>query len=414
MKPKNLILIIAFMLTTACVQDHEIITSKIHYAQPQQEFAKPFETFINSCHNTRDNSFTFPESYGGAYLSSSGDFIVNTTDISDENQQYLSELINIDGIIFNTCSYSYNQLLSVKQEIDNYLINNSGTIKLNNIKSAYIDICENNVIVTLKNCSPSHISEFKANICNSDTIKFIQSELQTKDNLSDNTSKICKVSTRAAIGNQTLNLSTGMCLCDDVTNPDSLTFSSIAYRARLYNGTNGFVTSANIATSYNCNAYYYFNGVKHLAGSCVVRQSSNNINAAFYQFTGSSLSNILPYNGYTCTYSTTTPPQPAAFTPNTTVAFYGTKTLELNNGEPSKSVIVGNNCTIVGYGNITYTGLAMSRYSTQESADCGGLVAGLESSRVLRVYGIHLIRDGINSYFIPAYNINQAFGLTIY
>lgn len=414
MKTKNLAFIAVSIIITACSNEFSESVTRLKPLTDSnlQKNIAAYETFVQQCYDTRTNVEHYPDFYGGAYLSSTGDFTVKLTDISVDNEVAVKELIGLDDLIFEKCSYSYNQLLSVKSIIDNYMTTHSGTTHLDNIQSVYVDVFENKVVVCLKQCTNSSIIDFESRIVKSALIKFVDVSFFESDsrithdsnNTNDNTSSKTRV----------LTLSTGDCLCDNHTNADSLTYTSVAYRAMHLSGTTGFVTSG-LTSSPGNNVYRYNLGVKDIVGITTLSMTQGNISAAFCQSIGAtSIDNSLLYNNAFFTYSTTTPPQPNAFMPGATTIFYGAKTLEVNNGRPTTSTITGANCTVTGYGNIVYTGLAMSRYSTQESADCGGLVASTESSRILRVYGIHLIRVGANSYFVPAYSINQTFGLTIY
>lgn len=415
MKTKNLAFIAVSIIITACSSEfNEPITLlKQPTNSNHQKNIAAYETFVQKCYDTRTNVEHYPDFYGGAYLSNTGDFTVRLTKISSENKAIIKELIGLDDLVFEQCSYSYNQLLSVKSIIDNYMTAHSGTIYLDNIQSVYVDVFENKVIVCLKQCTHSSIIDFESSVVKSELIKFVtpsffdtDTKVTAYDSNNINSDTLSKT--------RVLTLSTGDCLCDNHINSDSLTYTSVAYRAMLQSGTTGFVTSG--LTSSPGNTVYRYNlGIKDAAGITTLSMTQGNINAAFCQSIGTtSIDNSLIYNNAFFTYSTTTPPQPNAFMPGATTIFYGAKTLEVNNGRPTTSAITGANCTITGYGNVVYTGLAMSRYSTQESADCGGLVASTESSRILRVYGVHLIRIGVSSYFVPAYSINQTFGLTIY
>ncbi len=367
-----------------------------------------YETFVKNCVNTRDNTEIYPYHYGGAFLSENGNLIVKTTDLTPENQQDILNQFGVDDITFIECEYSYNDLLNVKSQIDDYLIRNSQTEKLDNIQSVYIDVQKNRVVVCLDSCLENDIAKFKSEIYSSELIEF-----EEHKNISNGENKTTKARFNKQSHVINVNLSTGNLLCDNHSNLDSLTYASVAYRAQHNSGIKGFVTSANIAKYYGETIYSCI-GLKIPVAMTMLSKQQDDINAAFCQLTGATIDNNLLYNNAYFTYSTVAPPQPNAFMPGNTVLFYGANAMSSNNNLPISSSIYGANCTVVGYNNVTYTGLIMSRYLTQNGADCGGLVAGLYAIRQLRVYGIHLITIGSNSYFIPAYTINQEFNLSIY
>ena len=145
-------------------------------ANSQSDFPEKADELAQEQYRTLMVSFGFedsltdiiyPDNYGGSYINDEGVFVVLTTSASNREvdiARYLSGTYIVDD-----ANYSYNELLSMKNNIDDammHLQNNTSVydsedvLLLNSISSFYISQKDNSVVVGITDLSDDKINTF--------------------------------------------------------------------------------------------------------------------------------------------------------------------------------------------------------------------------------------------------------------
>jgi len=176
-----------------------------------------------------DNIIIYPNYYGGMYINSDGELIIQVTKDDNLNKtktdnKYNSYINSVDSKNIKYVENSYNALEKINNEIIAYFTNNGE--KINGFIGNYIDVYSNHVIVELKNNSIEEQNEFKEKVINSELITFVKSEEKSLT-ASYNAGAKYTFSYSKTEGN-TIKFYTNSC--------------SIGYRAKR-KGVSGFVTA---------------------------------------------------------------------------------------------------------------------------------------------------------------------------
>lgn len=226
--------------------------------------------------NTKTNNNEYPDYIGGLYIDTKDNNMViqiveeNIPSAIKSREEYnlYDEVLSIDeDARVEYVSHSYNEIEEVIKILENYYSKN---YEDGNINGYYDDIVNNRVVVEMKNCTESEISEFKKNVIDSDLIYFTESK---------------GVSTYSVYmpGSNILPLA-----------------CSVGFRARL-NGVNGFVTAGHCTKNVD----------QVVAGFGVVkkRRFSGNVDASWIRLdAGNSIGNGLAYHassGFSLTLNNT-------------------------------------------------------------------------------------------------------------
>lgn len=319
---------------------------------------------------TNSDEMIYPDYYGGSYINDVGQLVVLVT----EDSQEASVLSDNANIIYESCTYSYNELLSVMNELNSYKFRRSNNAIASNFNEFGIYDSENRIIVKLDNLSDESIQEFKENVCDSDAIIFEQGYGPVNAEVNVNAGSAISYSDGSA---------------------------SVGYRVKR-NDTVGFVTAGHAADSVGKSITY--NGTTF--ASCVATQQGGSVDAAFCAITNSNYTPTNTLSGTSNTLSTTIS-EPGE---GTTINKIGMTT-----GHTSGKVLC-TNATATFTSGATLTNLTSADYNSA-AGDSGGVVYSyISSSNTRLTLGIHTgaSNDGITRYFTKANQINAALGTSRY
>lgn len=138
----------------------------------QESAVAAYDELMASFATTYSNSGEkiYPDYYGGSYINDAGQLIVYVTD----NVQRPAVLSDNANVVYEPCTYSYNELLSVMDTLNNYKFSRSNDAIASNFNEFGLYDSENRIIVKLDDLSDESIKEFKENVCDSAVIKFEQ------------------------------------------------------------------------------------------------------------------------------------------------------------------------------------------------------------------------------------------------
>lgn len=318
------------------------------------------------------DNIQYPEYYGGAYINDNNKLVIYVTEnIKTNSKASLSNIMNSQDVIIRKGKYSYNQLNGIMDKINDFKIKNPNLPISDNFLCYYLSDSGNEVVVELQNFDVSSIRAFKETVCNSETIKFIQSKGKPYDLANVNPGNMVTIgSTRGSVG----------------------------YRAKL-SGKEGVVTAGHVIS---LNNYLEFGGMTF--AKCTKYQYSGSVDASFCEILtppGYTPTNTLVVNGVSSTLSTTIS-EPGV---GTTINKIGQKT-----GHSSGKILNSNASLTVN--GITITNLT-SASLTADSGDSGGLVYSIVGS-IRYTLGIMKGKAGNVAYYCKANKVNTALGTTRY
>ena len=337
----------------------------------QESAVAAYDELMASFATTYSNSGEkiYPDYYGGSYINDAGQLIVYVTD----NVQRPAVLSDNANVVYEPCTYSYNELLSVMDTLNNYKFSRSNDAIASNFNEFGLYDSENRIIVKLDDLSEESIKEFKENVCDSAVIKFEQGcgPIETE-----------------------VNVNAG----------DKISFSggsaSVGYRVKR-DGVVGFVTAGHAANSVGKSIMY--NGTT--IASCEATQQSGNADAAFCAITNSDYSPTNTLSGTSNTLSTTIS-EPGV---GTVINKIGMKT-----GHTSGKVL-STNVTITFSSGATISNLTSADYESGPG-DSGCVVYSYIGSTGARLtLGIHTGASGSGTrYYTKANEVNAALGTSRY
>lgn len=318
----------------------------------------------------------FPESYAGAYTNRNLDLVVllaeetTTTARSISNgQETITAAANTDDIIFSTAQYSYRTLVSLMDDVYQYIENGNNGDDGFNIVSYALDDYNNRVIVGLDNISVSAINAFKATVTDSPAIDFV---VVDTDDISDDT---------------TLKPGLG-------TDMGSIAFH--IYKLENNEYVEGFVTAAHC---YDPGDPVKVNGTTVADAHGTAWQYGGNMDAVFCVMrSGHSFSNTISYIGGTLREGID-----ANLSQGHPVTMVGCST----EGSDGTIQTISYGYTI---GGVSFYDLAGSNY-TRQGGDSGGIVISTRTGTNW-IAGVHKGTGGGYSAFSKAINITPGLDLT--
>lgn len=369
----------------------EIINKNWNSAKNAEEIRNLFST-------RRDGKTIYPDYVGGFYINKDNELviqIVNNKIPRKEESSYLiyDKMINVSKTsIIENVNYSYNELLEIKNKIEDYYrINNSTQTYAiynntytpiesftlgENVSSIYIDEINNTVVVSLYKCTDEEIEKFKETIIDSSAITFKQDNGYTKEH---NPGGPLPASNTCSLG----------------------------YRARVTSNTStvGIMTAAHCSQTGGEVGHVIMNNNGSLFGTVWSWQESGPIDAAFIATPSSvSITNRLnrnsSNNGLGPILSTTVVRN---LTVGQWVGKVGIKTNYTVGKITSNSVSVSGHYDFIG-----------ADYES-DGGDSGGIVFSGSTSDY-KTAGIHSgkIKGTTTTLFSSAYIINTQFGLSRY
>lgn len=337
----------------------------------QENAAAAYDELLASFSTTYSNfgEKVYPDYYGGSYVNDDGQLVIYVTD----DMQRPAALSDNADVIYVPCTYSYNELLSVMDTLNDYKFSHPNDIVANNFNEFGLYDSENRVIVKLDDLSDESIKEFKENVCDSDVIEFEPGSGPIVRDVSVNAGDKISYSGGSA---------------------------SIGYRVKR-NGVVGFVTAGHAADrkgkpiKYNNTTF----------ASCEDTQIEGNADAAFCVITNSSYSLTNTLSGTSNTLSTTIS-EPGV---GTVINKIGMAT-----GHTSGKVL-STNVSVTFSDGLTTSNLTSVDYDS-DAGDSGGVVYSYIGATGARLtLGIHTGSgsDG-TGYYTKANEINAAFGTSRY
>ena len=173
---------------------NSVVNDKLHLANAGNAYDNLMTSFYQAQTNTELNAghYTvngigaaeFPDTYAGAYINKDLDLVVLMTEdkITDTQSIYaaqkeLSCASGSDEIIFAAAEYSYSYLVSLMDDIYQYLLTGNNGNDGFRIVTYALDDFENRVIVGLSDTSLKNVEAFKKNVSDSAAIEFEQTEI---------------------------------------------------------------------------------------------------------------------------------------------------------------------------------------------------------------------------------------------
>jgi hypothetical protein len=357
-------------LNTSSVAYDSLMRS-FYNSQPASDKNKLDEYTVSGI--TADN---FPESYAGAYTNQNLDLVVLLTENAVQSKRSLSSsqntiiaAANTDAIIFATAKYSYCTLVSLMDDILQYIELGKNSTEGFNIISYSLDDYNNRVVVGLEDISVTAINSFKSTISDSPAIEFIKAETQ---GIADDT---------------TLKPGLG-------TDTGSIGFHIYKYENNSY--VEGFVTAAHC---YAPDTPVIVNGTTVADTHEDAWQNHGRLDAVFcIMRPGHSFSNTISYIGGTLRDSID-----ANLSQGHPVTMVGRET----RGSSGTITYISH---AYSYAGGAYYDLAACNYS-RAGGDSGGIVISTRTG-LNYIAGIHKGTDGTYSVFTKAPNITQGLGLT--
>lgn len=129
-----------------------------------------------------DQEQKYPDYYGGSYINENGKLVVYVTDGAAEQAiEILAESLG-NGTEYKECNYSFNELHSIMDTINNFMRNPTNKALSANIRQFCILDDQNTVEVKLRDISDEQIELFKKEVVDSDAIIFkkIHAEASTQ------------------------------------------------------------------------------------------------------------------------------------------------------------------------------------------------------------------------------------------
>lgn len=383
MKNKTILILLAIILAISTYNVHAkatYTTEEMNDAEVQEVASNLYDQLMSSFPAiTNDNDeieIEYPDNYGGCYINDDGKLVVyQKKNAKDIDSCFLD---NDENVIYEEVPYSYNDLLCIKEKIEQYIDKNPENVLSKNINVYGVYDKENKVIVTMKDLSETMVSKFKSEIVSSDAVSFEQGEAPTR------TSTLVK---------------SGQKIGKSISS-NYYIMGSMGYRAKR-NGVVGFVTAGHVAEKGDSIRY---NMTGSIIGKSVLSYQNGAIDAAFCEITNS---NYIPSNtldGTNNTLSTTTS-NPGVGTVVNKIGAYTGRT-------SGKVTATSLNITFADGGtvkNVTATNVESAE------GDSGGIFYSYISSTNTRLtLGIVIGGKGTTTYYSKASSINSKLGITRY
>lgn len=369
MKRKFLGLLLTIALVMSCANSVSATRGLVNEVGVQENAIAAYDELMASFVTMYSDSGekVYPDYYGGSYINDNGQLVVYVTNAT-ERPEVLRD--NVD-IVYEPCTYSYNELLDVMEDLNNYKFSNSDTIT-NNFNEFGLYDSENRIIVKLDNLSEESIQEFKERVSDSDAIEFRQ-------------------------GNGPIQTEVSVAAGSEISYSGGI--ASMGYRVKR-NGTVGFVTAGHAANSVGKSIKYN----DTVFASCTATQQGGNVDAGFCAITNSSYTPTNTISGTTNTLSTTIS-EPGV---GTAINKVGRST-----GHTSGKIL-STNVTATFDSGATISNLTTADY-TSAPGDSGCVVYSyISSSNTRLTLGIHTGAGGNTRYFTKANEINRALGTSRY
>lgn len=149
----------------------------LNESQSNDLFYKLMNAFSPDWIELENDPSIYPSFYGGSFIGEDGKFVIAVTENNEANRKKLAEMIDTDDFTLQTVNYSYAELLSIMNKIDDFLADSSipnDHPALQNFAGAYPDVVDNKVRVTFIKLNDKVTQSFKKDVSNSPAIIFEQ------------------------------------------------------------------------------------------------------------------------------------------------------------------------------------------------------------------------------------------------
>lgn len=319
---------------------------------------------------TRSESITrvdYPDYFGGCFIDKDGMLKVLIKGDFNDNARVLASAVGSDGVVYEKCLYSRNELMDLKQQIADYMINNKYSSVALNLDYVSYSCKQNKIIVGLKDCSDTNVRLFKEKVLDSAPLIFVESD---NENL---------IQSDVASGQSIYS--------------GGLT-ASVGYKAN-YSGYTGFVTAAHFVGSGD-DVYLGSNHSTKIA-TCMVAMYQGTVDAAFCSMESGWYMNVGVYGNSSVNVSQ----YEGATVEGSWVKKYG------YNGYTEGYVVDESYDTWAS--GVYMMDLARTTYASV-SGDSGGLILSQTNGYVM---GIHQSGTSTGGNYCKVGNINYMLGTTL-
>jgi len=328
-----------------------------------------------------DTKADFPLFYGGAYVDSNKNLVIQVTENSDSTQSYFKSIIGDESdVLYETVDYSYNTLINEHDTISDYFLAKTGEESPFDISAVGLSSKMNSVTV--------HI------VCDEPSTHAIDEELKwISDNITEFRNIVIIPSKSSIIPAGNVNLGT------KISPYNIYKYRSVGFWATK--GTKyGIVTAPHDSSLYSNGSTLYINSTPF--GTCSTPYFSGSVDAVFVERTVSSFtpSRSVSGAGFSIASGSYIVPAEGSTTYSCGVtSSYQTGTIQEVNVTVSYGI---TDCVITS--------------ATCEGGDSGGVVAAGGTSSTRYLTGIITGHTNDNNYqvYVKAGNIISTLGISIY
>lgn len=380
------------MIEKSAPSENSDLISEVQSLRVTNDFLKS----LNKTTSTRSliSADLYPNYYGGYYigLNRKPVFMV-VKGLETMAQTDIEKRTNSNYFSIEPCTYSYNQLNSVRMELRKKFADETleSLIEQLGWVGHYIDQQDNCIYVLLQSCLDSDVAAFKEKVNDSPLIRFKEGEMIVLPSAKESLQK------SRAVGVTELG-------AGGFINNQGYGDGSAGYRAKYY-GSEGFVTAGHVAYAAGREIGFVSGGPR--IGMCEysIMGGSNMVDAAFISF----------YSPYRMTTSTAYKKTPLS----DDIVLLGVNDYVQKEG--GTTFWSAGTVTQVGVdmrftspdGKIQYNvkNLTVATYNS-DSGDSGGIVY---SQYLGQIAGIHIAGNKADKhYYLPADDVNAALGTEMY
>lgn len=141
-----------------------------HQEEANQALAKLQEYW-----KTSSGKIVYPDFYGGAYITESGQLCVYIKNTKEEDKKEIIRIAGTKNITFRTFDHSYDYLTELMDYLNNFVLTKKKSKVIENISTFSLLEKENRIEVGLLECNAEKIKEFKSNVLDSPALTFKKS-----------------------------------------------------------------------------------------------------------------------------------------------------------------------------------------------------------------------------------------------
>jgi len=329
-----------------------------------------------------DVNANFPYFYGGAYVNSDRNLVLQVTSTIDEARGYFSEIIDVESIIFEEVIYSYAELKQQHKIIADKMDSTSSDVYISSITGVGISFSGNSVMLYICTCETGSAAVEFAN--------------KVRDSVSSFSNVLCSFTGGTDTPCTAVELGDGLHYIDS----GAWYYGSAGYWAYDGGGNLGIVTTGHTGLASGSAIYIRTSAYSIQFGTIGTSFYSGSTDAAFVKRTNTSYtpSRFVPGHNFSIGSSDVMPEG----------------TLIYSRGEKSKhktgTVLDTNFSTVYGLTNCVLTSAAA------DLGDSGGVVAGSGNATTRKLVGIITGKQNSTGYliYVKVNNVNSSLNTSIY